>query len=109
VTRGEKRILKVWFALILIISVFGLASAILVQNIWMVVVVFVVMGVDVYWFYLRYYRHRRPRYPLVPPEGKGDVYLPRTNVPRPIYEDYRRMKEKKRKFDKLRKMMRKRK
>jgi hypothetical protein len=88
---------------------FGLASAVLLQNFWMALMVLAVVGVDVYWFYLRYYRHRKPHYPLVPPEGKGDAYLPRTNIPRPIYDDFRRMKEKKRKFDKLRKMLRKRK
>jgi hypothetical protein len=108
-SRERKRVLTVWFVLILLVCVFGLASAILLLNVWMIAAISAVMGIDFYWFYLRYYRHRNPRYPLVPPEGKGDVYLPRTNIPRPIYEDFRLMKEKQRKFDKLRKMLRKRK
>lgn len=108
-SREEKRILKLWFALILFAGIAGLASALLIQNVLIIAVTFGIIGLDVYWFYLRYYRHRKPRYPLVPPEGKGDVYFPRTNIPRPVYQDFRQMKEKKRKFDKLRKMLRRRK
>jgi hypothetical protein len=45
----------------------------------------------------------------VPPEGKGDAYLPRTSIPKPIYKDFREMRKKKRKFEKIRRMMRRRK
>jgi hypothetical protein len=45
----------------------------------------------------------------VPPDGKGDMYLPRTNIPRSLYADFREMREKKRKFEKMRRMMRRRK
>jgi len=31
-----------------------------------------------------------PKYPAVPPEGRMDIYSPRTNIPRPIHEDVRR-------------------
>jgi len=38
---------------------------------------------------------------MVPPEGRMDAYFPRTNIPRPIYEDVQRypkfFKQKKRK------------
>ena len=44
---------------------------------------------------------------MVPPEGRGDVYLPRTDIPRPIHEDFRRIEEKKRRLEKIRKMTRK--
>ena len=44
---------------------------------------------------------------MAPPEGKMDIYFPRTNIPRPIHEDFRRMQEKKRKLDKIKKMRRK--
>jgi hypothetical protein len=30
------------------------------------------------------------KYPMVPPEGRPDIYSPRTNIPRPIYEDVQR-------------------
>jgi hypothetical protein len=47
----------------------------------------------------------------VPPEGRMDAYFPRTNVPRPIYEDVRRYPKffgkKKRKFDNTTKVKRK--
>jgi hypothetical protein len=33
---------------------------------------------------------QKPKYPMVPPEGQPDIYSPRTNIPRPIYEDVRR-------------------
>lgn len=52
---------------------------------------------------------KHPKYPLVPPEGKGDIYLPRSDIPRPIFEDFRKMREKKRKFDSIRRLMHKKK
>jgi hypothetical protein len=30
------------------------------------------------------------KYPMVPPKGQPDIYYPRTNIPRPIYEDVQR-------------------
>lgn len=52
---------------------------------------------------------KHPKYPLVPPEGKGDIYFPRSDIPRPIFEDFRKMREKKRKFDSIRRLMHKKK
>lgn len=40
--------------------------------------------------YQSVYRRRRPRYPIVPPEGRTDIYFPRSDIPRPIYEDAQR-------------------
>jgi len=60
-----------------------------------------------YWFYVRYYKKKKPRYPIVPPEGKADIYS-RANIPRPIHEDFRRMQEKKKRFAKLDKLKRRR-
>jgi hypothetical protein len=57
------------------------------------------------WFYIRHYKKRKLRYPIVPPEGKGDIYS-RASIPRPIYEDFRRMQEKRKKFGKLNKLLR---
>jgi hypothetical protein len=61
-----------------------------------------------FFFYSRRQRKRRLQYPLVPPEGKADVYFPRTKIPRPIHEDFRKMDERKRKLKKLRRMIGKR-
>jgi len=65
--------------------------------------------VFIYFYFIRHFRKEKLRYPLVPPEGKGDVYLPRTDIPRPIYEDMRRAREQRRKFAKLDKLRRRKK
>jgi len=52
-------------------------------------------GFIVYCFllYRHVYKGEKPKYPLVPPEGQADVYFPRTDIPRPIYEDVRQYPE----------------
>jgi hypothetical protein len=40
-----------------------------------------------YYLYLRYTRGVKTKYPLASPVK--DIYFPRTNIPRPIYQDYR--------------------
>ena len=49
------------------------------------------------WFFIYCYliyrsvcKGRKPKYPIVPPEGRTDIYLPRTDIPRPIHENARR-------------------
>lgn len=42
-----------------------------------------------YFLYLRYTKGVRPKYPLASPVKDQDIYFPRTNIPRPIYQDYR--------------------
>jgi hypothetical protein len=103
----EKRILQVWLALMLVGSGLVLAVGVLLQNVWAIIVSIGLIAFCAYLFNVRYYQKKRPRYPLVPPEGRGDAYSPRTNIPRPIYEDAREMREKERKFAKLAKMRRK--
>ncbi len=66
------------------------------------------MPLDLYLFYLVLILRRKPQYPLGPPEGKYDTYLPRTNIPRPLYDDFRKMKERKRKFAKIDRIVHKR-
>ena len=39
--------------------------------------------------YFRYVKGVKPKYPLASPVKDQDVYFPRTNIPRPIYRDYR--------------------
>ena len=43
-----------------------------------------------YLVYTVTYLRLKRKYPLVPPEGRPDIYSPRTNIPRPIYEDVQR-------------------
>ena len=86
----------------------GLASAIILQDIWLAIVVVVAGGVEGILIVHYFTRHRRRlEYPMVPPEAKPDIYSPRTDIPRPIHEDIRRMEEKKRRMEKLRKMIHK--
>ena len=108
--RRELRLL-IWFILLLAICGVPLATAALFHNIPVIAVCLGIVALYVYWFYVRYYKKRKPRYPLVPPEGKADIYS-RANIPRPIYEDFRRMQEKKKRFaklDRLRRRMNKKK
>jgi len=106
VEREEKRILDLWLILVLIGNGFALASVFLVGSFWAVIICLGIIAFDIYWYYIRRVKGRKPRYPLVPPEGKADVYLPRTNIPRPVVADFRELEEKKRKFAKVKKMIR---
>ncbi|MEM3696858.1 MAG: hypothetical protein QXQ94_05045 [Candidatus Bathyarchaeia archaeon] len=68
-------------------------------------------AVYLFFLYRFVYKKEKPKYPLVPPEGRMDAYFPRTNIPRPVHEDVRRYPEffgkKKRKFDNAKKEKRK--
>jgi len=35
----------------------------------------------------------RTRYPMASPDPKGDIYFPRSNIPRPIHKDFREYPE----------------
>lgn len=102
----RKRVLQIGIASIFVVQGLALAGAILLQSIWAIVVVSGVIAFSLYFFYVRLYQNREARYPLVPPEGKVDIYFPRTDIPRPIYGDIRRMEEKKRRLAKIKKKMR---
>jgi hypothetical protein len=43
-----------------------------------------------YLIYTATYLRLKRKYPLAPPEGRPDIYFPRTNIPRPVYEDVQR-------------------
>lgn len=100
-----------WFVLILVtvINALLLGISIVWQNFWMAAII---LGMYLFslsfWFYSKRQRKRRVHYPLVPPEGKADVYFPRTKIPRPIHEDFCKIDERKRKLKKLKKMTRQR-
>jgi hypothetical protein len=102
-----------WFVLfaVLVFDVVVFVVAWPFQVFWLDVIVSVVMALEflTYVVFIRRFRKDKVRYPLVPPEGKGDVYFPRTKIPRPIYEDMRRAREQRRKFAKLDKLRRKKK
>ena len=87
----------------------ALAIAITLENMLAVAIILASFALGFYLIFTGLRKKTRPKYPLVPPEGKPDIYLPRTDIPRPIYEDFRRMEEKKRKFEKLKKLSRKKK
>jgi hypothetical protein len=106
---GKERVLPIAVALALIAEGLALASAILVHNLWLVVICLGGLVIGLYGLYVILHQKKEPRYPLVPPEGKGDVYLPRTDIPRPIHADFRRMREKKRRLEKIKRMIRKKK
>jgi len=60
-----------------------------------------------YLAYIATYSKLKQKYPLVPPEGRPDIYFPRTNIPRPIYEDAQRARERARFFKKKKQRTRK--
>ncbi len=104
--RFQKIVAYTVFGLIFIACLVALAITILFQIVIGIFIAVVVAAFDAYFFYVRFMRHRRVRYPLVPPEGRRDWYLPTTNIPRPVIEDYRKIKEKKRRLAKVNRMMR---
>jgi hypothetical protein len=72
----------------------------------------VVFVVFLFLVYRSVYRGAKPKYPMAFPEGKSDIYFPRSNIPRPIYEDVRRHPDffgVKKKVHELTKKMRKKK
>lgn len=92
----------------LVLATSGLAciATFLFGSIWAILLVvgFVIFDLALYFRWLS--GKRRVQYPIVPPEGRGDMYLPRTDIPRPVVEDFRKIEEKKRKFKKLNRLMR---
>jgi len=102
--KWKKRVLQTGITITLITNGIMLASAILVQSIWLYLACLAVTAFTLYFLYVRLHQKKETRYPMAPPEGKMDIYFPRTNIPRPIHEDFRKMQEKKRKLDKIKKM-----
>lgn len=109
--KGHKRLYWVPGALVLIVEAIALMIGLPLDPLPVYVAVIAIFAIQVslYVYYITHFRKEKLRYPLVPPGGKGDVYLPRTDIPRPIYEDMRRAKEQGRKFAKLDKLRRKKK
>jgi len=110
-TRGRIRLYRVLVALVFIVEAIAIMVALPLLPVPAQVALVAIFATQVfiYFYFIRHFRKEKLRYPLVPPEGKGDVYLPRTDIPRPIYEDMRRAREQRRKFAKLDKLRRRKK
>jgi len=106
---GRNLVVMIGISATFVVEGLLLVSGILVQSIWMCVIAAGTIAFTLYFFYVRLYQKKEARYPMVPLEGKTDIYFPRTNIPRPIHADMRRMQEKKRRFAKLKKKIRRRK
>jgi hypothetical protein len=109
-----RRHLKSWLLLLLGTSIYipFFLLAIIVQ---MPLASALFLGAFLVYCYLVYrhvYKGALPKYPAVPPEGRTDIYFPRTDIPRPIHKDIRRYPEffkgkKKRKIERMEKEKRK--
>jgi len=78
----------------------------LTRSIWTCMIASGIVAFTIYFLYVRLFQKKEARYPLVPPEGKADIYFPRTNIPRPVHADFRKIQEKKQKIAKIKKKMR---
>jgi len=103
--RKESRRLT-WLILFLVCCGIPLAVVAAFSNNAVVIVAAIgFVAIYVYLFHVTYDRRKKLRYPIVPPEGKADIYS-RASIPRPIHEDFRRMQEKKKRFAKLNRLRR---
>ena len=105
----RKLVVLIGISAIFVVEGLLLLGGILVQSIWMCVISAGTIAFTLYFFYVRLYQKKEARYPMAPLEGKTDIYFPRTNIPRPVHADMRRMQEKKRRFAKLKRILRRRK
>ena len=85
----------------------ALAVAVLLQSALLFLICLTIAVSTAYFLFIRLYQKRRTQYPIVPPEGKMDIYFPRTNIPRPIHEDLRKTQKKRRQLTKIEKLRRK--
>lgn len=91
--------------MILVVAGVAIAGAIVLQSFLVMLIASAAIAFDLYWFYVRYYKRVKPKYPMASPDAKPvDAYFPRTNIPRPLHEDPRRIHEEKHKLDKIRKL-----
>jgi len=102
----QKLVVLICISTIFVVEGVFLLIGFLTQSIWTCVIASAVLAFTLYYFYIRLYRKKEARYPVVPPEGKTDIYFPRTDIPRPVYADFRKMQEKKQKLEKIKKKMR---
>jgi hypothetical protein len=87
---GEKvsRKTRFWIGFLIIVIVYAvpLASMIILRDIFILTVASASFLISLYLLYLFTIKKKEPKYPIVPPEGKPDIYMA-ARMPRPIYED----------------------
>jgi len=76
----------VGFLIITFVYSFPLAIAIILESILMLTIILVGFLFSIYLLYRLTIKHIKPKYPVLPPEGKPDIYTA-ARIPRPIYED----------------------
>jgi hypothetical protein len=103
---GKKLATLIGMSIVFAVEMVWLLIGVLIRSIWWCTVGSGAIALTIYYLYVRLYLKKKARYPIVPPEGKTDIYFPRTDIPRPTHADFRRMKEKKRKFEKIKKKTR---
>lgn len=106
---GKKLVVLIGISIILVVEGLWLLIGILVQSIWTCAIALGTIAFTLLFFCVRLYQKKEARYPLVPPEGKTDIYFPRTNIPRPVHADFRKMQENKRRLEKIKKKTRRKK
>jgi len=103
---GKKVVVLIGISSIFVVEGLWLLVGVLVQSVWVCIVALGTIVFTLYYVYVRLYLKKKARYPVVPPEGRTDIYFPRTDIPRPVHADFRKMQEKKRRFEKIRKIIR---
>lgn len=78
---GKKLVVLIGISTIFAVEGLLLVSSVLIQSIWWCVVASGIIALIIYYFYVRLYQKKKARYPIVPPEGKTDIYFPRTDIP----------------------------
>ncbi|MDI6847696.1 MAG: hypothetical protein QMD13_07655 [Candidatus Bathyarchaeia archaeon] len=106
---GRKLGALIGIAIVFVVEGLWLFIGFLVQSVWTCVIASGIIAFTIYFLYVRLYQKKEARYPIVPPEGKTDIYFPRTDIPRPVHADFRRMQEKKQKLAKTKRKMRRKK
>jgi len=81
----RKTLFWILFPMVLIAYTIPLAVAILLHEILIQGIVLFCLFLSAYSLYRLTYK-QKPKYPMVPPDGKPNVYY-RYGIPRPIYED----------------------
>ena len=100
---GKNLVVLIGISTIFVVEGLFLFSGLLIQSIWMCMTSLGIIAFTLYYFYIRLYQKKEAKYPVVPPEGKTDIYFPRTDIPRPVHADFRKIKEKKQMLEKIKK------
>lgn len=106
---------KFWMLFLLGVSIYApfLLFSLMIRHIMNIILFTACFLFYNYGIYHFVWKKVQPKYPMVPPEGRVDVYFPRTNIPRPIHEDVRRYpvffkKKVKKKYERTKKIKKKR-